>query len=420
MAVEQSFDELLTEKLHPELLKNEVEDRSYILKNSAKDNEWKGGEYGYGFEMAHASSIMYDGYTDENDVGEAKVARGNIASQKMLSGTMVFNHKDLISHDSGKITEASFLKILPRHISDFSMYLKSALSQNLLTGNVITKSPAAARTTDGKAKVARVDRLVIGQKVQVESTTLGLVDAYVGRKSIVDRSDLHVILYSDRALTSALDLTASAGEELKFYHPNGKSKSFSSVKQLLLSNPAEGGSATAFGLAKNEYDYLQNMEFDATVAGMTSSNILDVVFDFVTDLRTYTQSNADEVWCSFKHFGAIIKQLNLETKNYNVIPNSRKMNKFGWQEITIGSVDGDIIKFVAMKEADDDFMTVIDPKTFKFATNGLVRKVLTPDGRQYYWKRTTQGHKYFLDWEVFGEYFCTKPCENAIIKNIAL
>lgn len=420
MAIEQTFDELLTEKLHPELLKNEVEDRSYVLKSSEKDNEWKGGNYGFGFEMAHASSIMYDGYTDENDVGEAKVARGDIAAQKMLSGTMVFNHKDLISHDSGKITEASFLKVLPRHVNDFSLYLKSALSQNLLTGNVITKSPAAIRGADGKVQVTRVDRLVLGQKVQVESPELGLLDAWVGKKSITDKSDLHVILYSDRALTTPLNVTTVAAEEIKFYHPGGKTKSFSSIKQLLLSDPAEGGASSVFGLAKSDYDYLQNMEFDAAAASMTSSNILDVIFDFLTDLRTYTQSSANEIWCSYKHFGAIIKQLNLETKNYNVVPGSRKMNKFGWQEVTIGSVDGDIVKFVAMKEADDDFMTIIDPKTFKFATNGLVRKVLTPDGRQYYWKRTTQGHKYFLDWEVFGEYFCTKPCENAIIKNISL
>ena len=426
MSIERTFEELLTEKLHPELLRNEIQDRSYILTNSEKDNEWKGGNYGFGFEESSASSLMYDGFTDENDIGQAVVARGNITEQKILTGSLIFNFRDLLEHDTGKITEASFLKILPRHVNDFSLYMKSAMAQNLLTGEVIVKGTAIAGATEaqaGKCKVSRIDRLMLGQKVEVESTSMAKVDAYVAKKSIKDRSDLHVVLVTARGGSTPVDLTLSVGETIKFYHPNGKGKGFSSVKKMLLQDENEGGSAEMFGLQKEDYTYLQNMEFDAAAAGMTSANILDIIFDYFTDLRTYTSSVADEIWCSYKHFAAIIKQLEGEKKAFNVVPNSRKVNKFGWQEITIGDVTGTYIKFVAMKECDDDFMTIVDPKTFKFASNGLIRQVADPEGKKYYTVRKSgAGGGFFgiVDWQVFGEYFCTKPCENALIKNIAL
>lgn len=418
MAIDRSFNQMLTEKLHPELLKNEIVKRTYIMQAIDHDNEWVGGNYGFGFEEAGYSSVAFDALTAENDIAEAVEVRGNITEQKILSGSMVFNHRDLIEHNSGKITEKSFLKILPRAITDFVFTMKNVVAQNLLTGRSFAKGIADG-DANGKMRVNRVDRFQVGMKIEIEDDDTALTTAYVKKVSITDPNDQHIILHDGRGSGSAVVSTVlfTNAANIKFYHPGGKAKGFSSLKEILLIDPTEGGLATMYGVNKVDYSFLQNIEFDGNA--ITSTNILDQVFDFFTQQKISTASNAGEVWVSYKHFGSILKKLNSNKTAFNVVPNSRNVSEFGWDSVSIGSVSGEMIKIVAMKEMDDDIMFIVDPKTFCFATNGMFRKIKSPEGLDYYTVRSTSGYKYICDWEIYGEIFCKKPQANSIIKNIS-
>lgn len=410
MAITTTFDEMLTEKLHPELLKNEIVNRTDILKKIDMDNSWKGGVYGIGFREATGGSVQFDGYAAESDIADATVKRGELTAPKSLTGTMQFHHKDLINHDTNKITEASFLKILPGAITDFAEDFRSVLAQSILNGKVLDYGAADA-TALGVLQVNRIERFKVGMKVQVEDANTTLAAYYVTK---IDKSNLLVpkIVLSATRGGAAADLSAlDLADVIKIYHPGAKTAGFTSIRDVLSPD-----TTALWGLNKADYSFLQ----PAAISGSaySSSNILDKLFDHVSENQIVNGSDADEVWVSGRKFTAILKLLEGEKKAYNVVPGSNKVSKFGWREVQIGSMSGSMITIVCVPEMDNDMIMVINPKDFKFASNGFVRQVVSPDGLKYTTVRATTGHKYLVDFEIFGELVCLRPAKQMFIYDV--
>jgi hypothetical protein len=410
MAVTATFDEMLTEKLHPELLKNEIVNRTDILKKIEMDNSWKGGVYAIGFREATGGSVQFDSYTAESDIAEATMKRGELTAPKSLTGSMKFNHKDLISHDTGKISEASFLKILPGALDDFANDFRAVLAQSLLNGKVLAYGTADA-TAGGVLQVDRIERFKVGQKVQLEDDDTALAAYYVTK---VDKSNIlapKITLSATRggaaADLSALDLAST----IKIYHPGAKTAGFTSIRDILSPD-----TTALWGLNKADYSFLTPAAVDGSA--YSTSNILDKLFDHVSENQIINGSDADEVWVSGRKFSAILKLLEGEKKNYNVVPGSQKVSKFGWREVQIGSMSGVMMTIVCVPEMDDDMIMVINPKDFKFASNGFIRQVVSPDGNKYHTVRGTSGYYYVCDWEVFGELVCLRPAKQLFIYDV--
>jgi hypothetical protein len=86
--------------------------------------------------------------------------------------------------------------------------------------------------------------------------------------------------------------------------------------------------------------------------------------------------------------------------------------------VQIGSISGRLMTIVCVPEMNDDIAMIINPKDFKFASNGFIRQVATPEGHKYYTVRATTGYSYLVDYEVFGELVCVRPAKQLYIHSL--
>jgi hypothetical protein len=413
MGSTRSFDTMLNEYLTYDLLKEEMIKRDYLLTKVEKDNGWKGGTLPVPFKGATASSIAFGQLSSSSDVAEDKYVRGEVSSQKEVWGTMIFNHRDLMEHDS--VSEKSFLKILPGAVEEFMDLMKATVSVNLLNGSHFAKLTADATANDGLITVDHPERFEIGQKVFVDDDNSAPATGYV---STININTKVVLLVTTRGGATPVDFSANnmtTAQNAKCYHEGAQSASFTSLRESLLS-AANGGSSTLYGQSKVAYPYLQAINVSG--ATITASNILDKVFDAYTTCRTFGKGNPNEILMSYKHLGSILKLLETSKGAFNVEPGSQKASVYGWTEITIGGVKGSL-KVVGIQELDDDVIMLMDWRALKFHSNGFFRKRIAPDGKHYFEQRATSGYSYLVDMCLFGELVLSRPSYCGIIHSIS-
>jgi len=402
---------MLNQYLPLDLLKQEFIKRDYLMQQCDQIEDWKGGDLIVPFQGQHASSVEFGSLAAQNDISKYKYIRGSITTQPEVWGTLLFNHRDLMEHD-GRIPESTFLKILPDQIDAMMMYFKMVVSTHLLGGPHFAKGTGDG-TALGVLPVNRIDRFTKDQKIVIDDNNSAPVTAYVTNVSVYDES----ITVSATRGGAALDISAyTLAQEVKVYHPGAQSAGMTALSSQLLS-PANGGSATLFGQNKVDHDFLMCPQFDGT--GISASNILSKIFDAYTKrMQLAKGGKAPEVLLSFKHFGSILKLIETQKGPFNVVPNSRKVNVYGWDTVEIGSVSGQTLKIVAIQEMDDDLIYLLDWSSVKFYSNGLFKRRKAPDGKEYYEVRETTGYSYILDHCLFGDLVCTAPWKQMVIRGI--
>jgi hypothetical protein len=411
MPTSRSFQAMLNEYLPLDLLKQEYMKRDYLMQKVDIDESWKGGQLVIPFEGQHASSIEFGQLAASNDISQYSYVRGTIASPPEAWASLVFNHRDLIEHD-GKIPESTFLRILPGQVDGMMTYFKMVMSVHLLGGPHFAKATADG-TSGGVLEVDRIDRFSLSQKVTLDDDNSPSADYYVIAINVNAKT---VTLSATRGGTPA-DITAyTVSQNAKVYHPGAQGSPFTSLKSQLLS-AANGGSTSLFGQTKLNFPFLQAL--NRSGVGITATNILDRIFDAYTERMIQGKGGkAPEVVMSFKHFGSILKLLEVAKGPYNVVPNSRKVSTYGWSEIEVGSVGGHVLKLVGVQECDDDIIYILDWDSIKFYTNGLFRRRKAPDGKEYFETRSTSGYSYILDHCIFGDLVVTAPWKNMVIHSI--
>lgn len=415
MAIQRTFNEMLLDYVPEELLKNELVKKDWFLQNVEIVDGWAGGEMQVAFKEAAASSIAYGELTDESDIGESVLVRGTVPGHKIVTASMVFNHRDLIEHSgSGKISKQSFLKILPDEINDHVQVFKEVLSSNLLNGKKLAKATADG-SAGGVLKVDRPERLMANQKLEIrDKSGTTPVTGYVSEISLATGE---VKFVTTRGGAVACDL--SMFDMINFPYvvvPGAEDKAFTGLKDMLL--PASvGGSATLFGRNKAQFTYLQG--WHESGASITATSIISKIFDTYNNARRFTKGNPQKVVLSFKNFATVMKQLEASKGAFNVVPGSRKTDLYGYDQAKIHGVGGGILDLVAIQEMDDDCIFFLDMSAMKFHTNGLIRRIKSPEGLEYYVKRSTSGYRYILDHECFGELVLNAPQKCAVIHSIS-
>jgi hypothetical protein len=416
MATQRSFQDMLNEYLTYDLLKEELVKRDYLLTKIEKENGWVGGTIPVPFKAAGASSLAYGGLTDSSDVSEDVYVRGEVTSQKELWGTMIFKHRDLMEHN-GSISEKTFLRILPDAVDDFVEHMKMVVSINLLNGAHYATLTADATAADGAIVVDRIDRLVVGQKLVVKDTDAAQLTGYV--KSI-DVNASTAILTTTRGGATLVDFSAAANQmtvakKAKVYQDGAIGNAFTSLKEALLP-AAHGGTSTLYGVNKLLYPYTQSVAVDGST--VTASNVLDKLFDAYVRIRSLGKGNPNEAIVSYKHLASILKSLEGSKGSFNVVPESNKASVYGWTEIMIGGVKGNL-KVIAVQEMDDDTVLFLDWRAMKFHTNGFFKKRIAPDGKHYFEQRSTSGYSYLVDMCVFGELIVSRPSYCGVMYGIS-
>jgi len=363
------------------------------------------------FEGQHASSVEFGQLADSSDISKYDYVRGSITTQPEAWASLIFQHRDLIQHD-GKIPESTFLRILPAQVDGMMSYFKMVMSVHLLGGASFAKATVDG-TAGGVLGVDRVDRFALSQKLSLDDDNSSAATYYVIAISIDNKT---VTLSSTRG-GAAADISAyTVAQNAKCYHPGAQSSGFTGLKGQLLSL-ANSGTTNLFGQAKTAYPFLQCPNISG--ATVTATNILDKIFDAYTQRMILGKGGkAPEVLMSFKHMGSILKLLEVAKGPYNVVPNSRKANTYGWTEIEVGGVGGQVLKLVGVQECDDDVIYFLDWDSITFYSNGLFKRRRAPDGKEYFEARATTGYSYILDHCLFGDLVCTAPWKNAILHSI--
>lgn len=411
MATTRTFQDMLNQYLPNDLLMTELVKRDFVLSKATVDNGWKGGSLIVPFEGAGASSVAFGSLTASNDIAEDVFVRGSVSTQKEAWGSMIFNHRDLMEHDSS-MSEKSFLKILPGRVDRFLDGFKNKVSTNLLIGNAFAKLTADGDAS-GNLTTDRPDLFDIGQKVSVDDDDSSPVTGYV-RTIVMDTGV--VTLYDARSGGSVVNLSGYAvSQNAKVYHDGGQSNGFDSLKSQLLSS-TNGGGTTIAGQTKTAYPFLQAINVDG--AAVSATNIMEKIFDALTSIRQKGKGRPNDVVMSYRNFGWCLKIIEASKGSFNVKPGSQAASQYGWTEVEVGSVTGVPVKLIAVQEMSDSEIMFIDWRAVKFYTNGGFRKRTAPDGKQYFESRATTGYTYILDMCLFGELILQIPCYCGIMYGI--
>lgn len=414
MATTRSFQDMLNEYLPNKLLKEELLKRDYILSNIQKDDMWKGEKIIVPFKAAGASSVRMGGLTGATDISEDKYVRGSIDDYKEMWGSMIFNHRDLMDH-SGKIVEDSFLKILPETVEDFMDYIKMTASIQMGTGPHFAKVTDATDAATGIMIVDHIDRFVLNQKVTLDDNNSAAASYYV---IAIDVNTNAVTLSASRGGVAADVSAYSVAQDAKFYTDGAETTSFTSIRSALLS-AANGGSASIHGVSKLAYPFLQAVNVDGT--SISASTIVDKLFDAYTEVRKKAKGKADRFIMSYKNFGSVLKLIENKSNgaaNWQISVEGKKVSLYGWDEITINSVKGQLT-IVGIQEWDDDVIAMLDMRALVFRSNGFFQKRKSPEGQEYFEVRNTTGYQYIIDISLFGELEINKPGHCGIIHSIS-
>jgi hypothetical protein len=406
MADNKSLTDLLREHAPYDLLANEFKDRVFALNMIDIKKDWKGhGPLRVPFVEAPASSIAFGGYS--TNIAPVEAVKGTVSEPNFMTGSIKFNDIDLQIH-KGKINEGSFLKMLPTELERHVRYMKTGLSGNLLNGAVLAKATDDG-TAGGVLAVDRPDRFVIGQEIQDNADDTWYVIA-------IDRNAKTVTLSATRG-GSAADISSAIVDGENLYLPGAKASSFTSFADILLS-ATNGGSDTLYGKTKASYTFLNNAQFDG--GNSDADSIVGDLYDWTTDIATYHGGAPTKIVMDLGNFATIMKKVEATKGGFNIIPESKKTTMYGYHKIQILGAGGNVLEFCGVKEMDKDKMYIVDPSTFKFHTDQLVRRVVSPDGDEYYTERSGTGYTYISDHVVYGDLVCDNPCGNGAVHSLSL
>ena len=406
------FNDMLKKYMPYELLFEETMKRDYFLSSVEKDQSWTGGEMQIPFMGGAASSYAFGQLTDITDITEDRPILGKVSDYKEIWGSMVFNDQDLHRHGDMK---TSFLKILPSRLEDFIVRMKEAVSVNLLNGSHLLTLDVASGDTNLGAGIVVVDRparVSIGQFLELGTVGTLTASGYVSAVNIELKT---ITVVDNKALAPGVPVGFGgllAGDKAFIRGGTTANQAFTSLKEQLLPASA-GGSANLFGISKLAYPHLQCPAFDGNT--ITGANILDKIFGFYNETRTLGKGMPTDCVMSFKHLGSAMAALEV-AREYTIT--DTKVNKFGWTEINIVGVKGQL-KLVGVQEMDDSEIYFLDWAGIKLHSNGFFERRESPDGNAFYEVRSTSGYQYVVDTRFFGELVVTKPSHCGAIYNIA-
>lgn len=421
-----SFDAMINEYLPNDLLKEELIKRNWLLQNVERDDSWLGGTLIVPFKAAGASSIKFGGLTAADAISEDEYQRGEVSDYQEIWGSMIFNEADLMKH--GKITEQNFLKLLPDSVDDFTEKMKEISSMSMLNAGYFASAVAVGAgvgsqsgdgQADGTISVDHPERFEINQKVTLDDGDSNQADFYVTAVNLNTQVITLATTLGGSTHTGVTDYTLA--QSPRFYHDGvlvagTVTNKFSSLRDALLSN-ANGGSSTLYGKSKVAYPYLQAINVDGS--SVSATNLLQKVFEFYSTVRQRARGKANKIVMSLKHFGSAMQVVELQKGGYKTLPNTMKATEYGWSEIQIMSVTGELLTLVGVQEMDDDVIMALDMSSFKFFSNGFFKKRVSPEGKSYFEVRNTTGFQYIIDICCFGDLVVHRPGVNGIMYGIS-
>ena len=425
-----TLNSMLKEYLSYDLLKTEVEKRSYFIQKAQKKTGYKGGVMPIPFEAGQASSFRYGKLITGNKITRSKYVKGFLNGYKEIWGALKFDDHDLKRHDDPK---QSFVGALLKEVPKFAEGMKELVSKAFFNGPDLTIVTDVTNAATGVLGVARPEMLEYGQLVEIAQSTESVASqiGYISEIDIDAKTITVVTTMADVDTGSgAVDLTLVHVPTARKAITNGASLriedgfiadlQFSNIADQLLS-AANGGSTQLFGLTKKKYPFLQAINADGSGLA-TGGDLLDKIFDTYTKAQTIGKlSNPNEVVMSFKNLASV--QLALEKGQFgngrDYTANDRKVTAFGWTSIEVAGIKGSLT-LVGVNEMRDDMVYGLDWRFIDIHSNGMIEKVVDANGNEFYTERSDEGYSYIVDIRFFGELVVSKPSYQFVINHINL
>lgn len=406
MATSDNLSAILKRYMPYELLVEEMKRKNYFWNKVQKSEGWKGGPMEIPFEGGEYSSLQMGSLTASNDVGVATEVMGLLSTQPELWGTMKFSEKELDRYDGDM--EASYLKLAPNKINQFTTRMAERVSMMLLGDGSIAKA-----TSDGQAGgtivVDNPERFTIGEKVTVDDDNSSSADGYV---TAIDINTRTLTIKDARSAGSAVNLSGfTVAQNAKVYIPGALASGFTSLKTQLLSS-TNGGASSLFGATKTAYPFLQATNISG--ASFDANNILEGIFDAYFDTMKIGKGNPTEILVSFKHFKNIAK-ITEAKKEYYV---SDKKAGYGFRSLSLVGNEGDIT-VTGIRDMSDSEIYILDWDAMKFHGDKFMERK-RHDGREYFLERdATNGYQYLVDVKFYGDLVLHNPSHCGVIHSIS-
>jgi len=434
---------MLNDYMPNKLLSDELIKRDFFLTTVARDFNCKGisnsvnsthnSKIVVPFKSHGATNVRVNGLTDEDNVGKAGRVRGYIDKLVEFWGTLKLEHGDICDTE-GKISESSFVDAVTDEVADFADFMKEQISMQMGTGPHLCKVTDSSLPTSGTDwTIDRIDKLQLNQEVEyIKDDTSDSVESLYVKSMDLNTSKVKFSLTRGGAAATGttISMLASGTGAKTLYLPgildddaDGSVNTILSARNVLLS-AANGGSASVHGKTKTSYPFLQSINIDGAAsgewtAGVTSSNILDCIFDGYVKVQRLGRGSANTVVCSYLHLAWIMKLLE-DIKGAYKVTKDPKATLYGWTEIEIMSLgNAQNLKIVGLQEWDDDVIAYLDFSHITMRSNGGFRKRKGPNGNEYFELRTTSGYSYLIDSFIAFEMEYRKPSTCGIIYDIA-
>lgn len=417
MTVTRDFSSMLNQYLPYEMMKEELVKMDYFLSKIPQDNNWKGAALKVPFQAGMPSSYKYGGIVPAAEISTLKPVVGSVSGYKEIWAALKFYSADLMEHD-GKVNEQSFIRNLLDVIPGFLQGFKEAISMNLSGSAYFAKLTASSLANDGVIVVDRPERFTFNQKVKLVELS-GTAHDVTGYVKSIDINTNTIVLVT--ALSGATVVDFSGGDSMTLanspviYRDGADSAGLTSLRSVLLSS-ANGGDASIYGVTKNLYPYTQAVNVSGSA--ITSTNILDKIFDAYTTTRQKGKGNPYTALMSYKHLGSAMKAIELSKGAFKMV-NGAKASLYGWTEIEVVGVKGSMI-FTGVQEMDDDVIFFLDWSSMKLFSNGFIKRHTDLNGNQWHVVRDdTAGYYFITDHLFFGDLVVHAPCKNGIIHSIS-
>ena len=413
MALSSTYSAMINEHLTYDLLMEEFKTQSWLMQNCNIKKDWQSGKIPIPFQSSSPSSVRLGAMTAATDIAPGNYVRGEITSLPEAYGSLQFFEKDLSLH--GKISEQNFIKLLPDHIEQLIKYMKQSISISVLNSGALLTTTSTGSSA-GVATVSNTERLCLGQKL----TIVGEAATVSGYVRTINKNTNSVSFFDARTGGAAVDLSLATGAEViagnSIYLDGGDAENFSSLIGQILPL-ADGGTANIFGVAKLSSPYTQAVSIDGD--GITAANIIEKIFDALTTAR---QKGADPqtILMDYTNFGSCIKKLESGSGAYRHV--NAKASPYGYSEVEVGSVTGDGIKLVAIREMTPGTILGINKKYIDFhcAPKSFFEILESPDGLKYFTVRdVTAGYSYITDLRLSGEFVYRAPYDAMAIHTIS-
>lgn len=440
MAFTQEFNNMLMEKASGEMLTQDYKKRDWLLNNVKWDKEWlcaADGTYNsiiVPIEKAKASNVRMGKYTALSGTYQARnrqTTRGKEDSVAHLTGTLLFHERDVQIHN--RLNEQNLMTLMPKQMNDMVDNLKYQTSQQLLTGRIFAVATSVADLATGQIVVDRPERFEIGMLVEVFSGATfataqwadnGGAGGAIGgglfvTKINVSTKTVTLSLSFGGAAANLVGFTVGWGFQIHDAYLGATDNTFKNLRRILLPS-VNGGDASYLGATKADIPFLQAYHSSTLGAAMTSVNMLEKLFRFGVEAKTYQRGfRANNFVMSMSRLGTVMQIIEAHKGMFNVVPGTNKASEYGWTEMRIGNSEMLEFGFTGVQEMDDDVIFALDLPSMKFHTDNGITAHKDPNGNEFHTVRDEDnGYYYVRDYNLYGQMVVYEPYRNGVISGI--